>query len=228
MDKKTFRTALLFGCIGAAVTLIGDLLIGANPAAEASTGAELVDMFADAVGNSDLRMALGGMLGAVGIPVTGIGYYGISLLLRNERGVLPVLYKAALLAYIGLAGAGVHLACAAIPLLYKWIAATDARLAVEVAEKYACFFMLPVTALFGVLLLVALIYQSVIFAKGRTAYPKRAALYNMAVGVVAAYIAATLIGNNAVGNGIATGAISIGHLWMFGMLLLKLPEEYRG
>lgn len=227
MVSERFQKGLAVGLGGAVITLIGDLLIGANPAAGELTGVMMVDMFLDAVGNSSLRMILGGMLGAVGISFTGVGYYQIYQLLKHRKGLMPYVYQLSTLLFIGLAGAGTHLSCAAIPMLYQWIAASDPTLAAVVTEKYANCFMMPPTILFGVLLIAALIYQTVIIWKRETAYPRRAVFYNMAFGVIAAYAAAAIIGNNAIGNGVGTGAISIGHIWMFGMMLVGCPNEYR-
>lgn len=228
MDKRKYRNGLIFGIIGALLTMLGDFLIGANPAAEISTGVAMIDMFADGMNNSDLRMVLGGLLGAIGIPITGIGYYRIyKAFIEKERGVMPLLYKVAILAYVGLAGAGVHLNCAAIPLLYKWVAATDPALAAQVAEKYANYFMMPPAVIFGVLLFIALVYQMVLFGRGKTPYPKWTLIFNMAFGVIPPYLIAAIIGNNVVGNGIGTAAISIGHLYMFTMFFLHIPDEYK-
>lgn len=227
MNQEKYKQGLTIAFIGAAMTLIGDLLIGANPAAPELTGVMMVDLFRDATSNSDLRMVWGGMLGAVGISFTGVGYVQIYQILKNQRGIMPFIYQLSALMYIGLAGAGTHLNCAAIPMLYKWIAVSDPQLAVSVTEKYAYYFMMPPTVLFGVLLFVALVYQAVLIGRGKTAYPKHAVFYHMVFGVIVAYAAAAIIGNNAIGNGIGTGAISMGHMWMFGMMLLKRPEAYR-
>lgn len=169
-------------------------------------------------------MVLGGMLGAIGISFTGVGYFQISQFLKDGKGILPRVYQLSTLMFIGLAGAGTHLSCAAIPMLYKWIAVSDPELAVTVAEKYANCFMMPPTVIFGILLLASLVYQTVVIWKKETAYPRHAVFYNMAFGVIAAYALAAVIGDNVIGNGIETSAISIGHLWMFGMMLLKCPR----
>lgn len=227
MDREAYKRGLLIGLVGAVLTLMGDFLLGANPAAGVTTGVAMVDMFADAFSNSDLRMVLGGMCGAIGIPMSGVGYYQLGQLLKREKGTMLWLYQAAVLAFTGLAGAGTHVSCAVIPLLYKWIAGSDPELAAAVAEKYASCFMMPMTVIFGVLLFAALAWQAVVIARGRTIYPSYAVFYNMVFGVIAAYVLACIIGNNAVGNGIGTGAISIGHIWMFGMMLWKLPQEQR-
>ena len=112
-----------------------------------------------------------------------------------------------------------------IPLLYEWIAGTDEQLAIQVAEKYANYFMMPLMVIFGCLLLTALVYQTIIILKGKTSFSKRAALYNMAIGVVISYILAAVIGDNIIGNAIGTGAISIGHLYMFMMFMIDRPKD---
>lgn len=228
MDNKKFRNGMLFGILGAILILLGDLLIGANSASDITTGSQMVDMFIDAAGNSELRMALGGMLGAVGIPVTALGYYQLyERLFRPLGGVMPSVCRFGVYATAVLGGAGVHLPCAVIPMLYKWIAPTDPALAANVAERYANWFMMPSMVIFGVLLFTALVYQTAVIVKGKTAYRKRAALYNMAIGAAASYILAWAIGKNTVGNGIGTGAISIGHLYMFTMFYADMPKEFR-
>ncbi|MBR1423385.1 MAG: hypothetical protein IJ571_08100 [Ruminococcus sp.] len=227
MDNKKFRNGMLFGIIGAILTLLGDLLIGANPASDITTGSQMVDMFIDAAGNSELRMVFGGMLGAVGIPITALGYYQLyERLFKPLCGIMPTAYKLGVFATAVLGGAGVHLPCAVIPMLYKWIAPTDPALAASVAERYSNWFMMPSMVIFGVLLFAALIYQTIVIFKGKTAYKRRAALYNMAIGVAVSYVLAWAIGKNAVGNGIGTGAISIGHLYMFTMFYADMPKEY--
>ena len=172
-------------------------------------------------------MVIGGMLGAVGIPITALGYYQLyERLFKPQDGIMPSVYRIGVYATAVLGGAGVHLPCAVIPMLYKWIAPTDSALATSVAERYADWFMMPTMVIFGVLLFAALIYQTVVIIKGRTAYRKRAAFYNMAIGVAVSYVLAWAIGKNAVGNGIGTGAISIGHLYMFTMFYADMPKEW--
>ena len=219
--KKGYKIAIL----GAFLTLLGDFLLGANPCANTTTGVLMLDMFMDAVNNSEIRMVLGGMLGAIGIPLEGIGYYQIYKLLKSQKGIWPTIYKWAVIAYTGLAGCGVHLACAVLPMLYKWIASTDPILAVDVTQKYANYFMMPPMIIFGVLLFIALFYQAIIFGLEKTIYPRHAALYNMVVGVIVTYIVAMFFDGTIVGNAIGTGTISFGNLWMFIMLLVKYPKE---
>ena len=131
---------------------------------------------------------------------------------------MPILYQAAVLAQTGIAGAS-HLSCAVIALLLKWIAPTDPDLAVDAVLKYTYCILTPMTVIFGVLLFIALLYIFILIIKGGTPYPKHAAFYNMAFGAGVFMLIGAVIGNNTIGNGISTAAVSMGTLWMFSMML---------
>ncbi|MBR1383074.1 MAG: hypothetical protein IJ555_04595 [Ruminococcus sp.] len=73
MDNRKFRNGMLFGILGAILTLLGDLLIGANSASDITTGSQMVDMFIDAA-SYILAWAIG--KNAVG---NGIGTGAISI-----------------------------------------------------------------------------------------------------------------------------------------------------
>ena len=76
MTQKQYKTTLLLGIIGAVLTLIGDLLICANPAggSDITTGSSMLDAFVDSAATSDFRLVLGGMLGMIGLPLEGAAY----------------------------------------------------------------------------------------------------------------------------------------------------------
>lgn len=221
MTQKQYKITLLLGIIGAVLTIFGDFLIGANPAGGSAitTGSPMLDAFADSTAGSDLRLVLGGMLGLIGLPLEGAAYFGIGkFLLKDRKGVMPILYQAAVLAQTGIAGSA-HLSCAVIALLMKWIAPADPNLAVDAVLKYTDYILTPMTVIFGVLLFIALIYQFILIVRGSTPYPRYAAFYNMALGAGVFMLIGAVIGNNTIGNGISTAAVSMGTLWMFSMML---------
>ena len=227
MTLKQYKTTLLLGVIGAVLTLIGDLMIGANPAGGSgiSTGSPMLDAFADSAMTSDLRLVLGGMLGMIGLPLEGVAYFGIGkFLLKERKGTMPILYQAAVLAQTGIAGSA-HLSCAVIALLFKWISPKDTELAVEVIMRYTYNILTPMAIIFGVLLFIALLYVFILIIKGCTPYPRYAAFYNMAFGAAAGGLLGALIGNNMIGNGVSTAAVSIGQLWMFVMMLVTVKNR---
>ncbi len=135
----------------------------------------------------------------------------------QSKGALPILYQAAVLAQTGIAGSA-HLSCAVIALLMKWIAPADPNLAVDVVLKYTYYILTPMTVIFGVLLFIALLYLFILIIKGSTPYPKHAAFFHMAFCAGAFMLIGALIGNNTIENGISTAAVSMGTLWMFGMM----------
>ncbi|MBR1863674.1 MAG: hypothetical protein IJ806_06275 [Ruminococcus sp.] len=51
---------MIFGIAGAVLTLLGDLLIGANPASGITTGSQMVDMFIDAAENPSCEWSWAG------------------------------------------------------------------------------------------------------------------------------------------------------------------------
>ena len=221
MTQKQYKITLLLGIIGAVLTIFGDFLIGANPAGGSAitTGSPMLDAFADSTAGSDLRLVLGGMLGLIGLPLEGAAYFGIGkFLLKDRKGVMPILYQAAVLAQTGIAGSA-HLSCAVIALLMKWIAPADPNLAVDAVLKYTDYILTPMTVIFGVLLFIALLYQFILIVRGSTPYPRYAAFYNMALGAGVFMLIGAVIGNNTIGNGISTAAVSMGTLWMFSMML---------
>lgn len=221
MTQKQYKITLLLGIIGAVLTIFGDFLIGANPAGGSAitTGSPMLDAFADSTAGSDLRLVLGGMLGLIGLPLEGAAYFGIrKFLLKDRKGVMPILYQAAVLAQTGIAGSA-HLSCAVIALLMKWIAPADPNLAVDAVLKYTDYILTPMTVIFGVLLFIALIYQFILIVRGSTPYPRYAAFYNMVLGAGVFMLIGAVIGNNTIGNGISTAAVSMGTLWMFSMML---------
>ena len=221
MTQKQYKITLLLGIIGAVLTIFGDFLIGANPArgSAITTGSPMLDAFADSTAGSDLRLVLGGMLGLIGLPMEGAAYFGMGkLLLKDRKGVMPILYQAAVLAQTGIAGSA-HLSCAVIALLMKWIAPADPNLAVDIVLKYTYCILTPMTVIFGVLLFIALLYQFILIVRGSTPYPRYAAFYNMALGAGVFMLIGAVIGNNTIGNGISTAAVSMGTLWMFSMML---------
>ncbi len=79
MTQKQYKITLLFGIIGAVLTILGDFLIGANPAGGSAitTGSPMLDAFADSAAGSDLRLVLGGMFGLIGLPLEGAAYFGM-------------------------------------------------------------------------------------------------------------------------------------------------------
>ncbi len=111
MKNKNYfkvRKLLLYGMIGAVLTMIGDfLLLGVD-----STGA------VDALGQyilaaeklSYTRIGLAGFFGFAGIPITAFGFYALYELMQDKTSVLARVYKASVYGYVAFGGA-IHIIC---------------------------------------------------------------------------------------------------------------------
>lgn len=99
---------LIYGLIGAVLTMIGDfLLLGVD-----SVGAEgtLGQYIIAAQKLSYTRIGLAGWFGFVGIPVTAFGYFALYELMSDKTTVLAKLYKASVYGFIAFGGA-IHIIC---------------------------------------------------------------------------------------------------------------------
>lgn len=93
---------------------------------------------------------------------------------------------------------------------------------------YLIDFLVPATALFLVAFLVVTVTQMRAFAKGLTPLPKWGWVFSALFGVPAAVL--LKMPNLPLTNALATGWISIGHIWMFGGLLFLTkdgPEDHQ-
>ena len=106
--KEKMTRFLIYGIIGAILTMIGDcLLLGVD-----TTGASgaLGQYIVSAQKLSYTRIGLGGFFGFVGIPVTAFGFYVLYMLIEEKSSMLARLYRASVYGYIALGGA-IHIIC---------------------------------------------------------------------------------------------------------------------
>ncbi len=108
MNKKKWIKFLVYGMIGAVLTMIGDcLLLGVDTReAVGSLGQYIVS----AQKVSYTRIGLAGSFGYVGIPLTAFGFYVLYLMLEKKDSMLARLYRASVYGYIALGGA-IHIIC---------------------------------------------------------------------------------------------------------------------
>ena len=108
MNKKKWIKFVVYGMIGAVLTMIGDcLLLGVDTReAVGSLGQYIVS----AQKVSYTRIGLAGSFGYVGIPLTAFGFYVLYLMLEKKDSMLARLYRASVYGYIALGGA-IHIIC---------------------------------------------------------------------------------------------------------------------
>ena len=218
MNRDKAEKYLKIGLLGALLTLVGDLLIGA---AGFPDGANLLDgYFAIALAMPAWRPILGGMIGFAGICLEFCGLMTIYPLIRAEMPRGGRFYKLAMHVYLAVGGGAVHLPCGAFMWIYKSVAGAAGQAAGrDIALKYLLYFLLPVTVVFAVFFIGASIVQFIAFFKGRTPFPKWYCVFNLLLGK-AVFNGVRRLGNTALINGIGTSNMSLGAIVMFTALLL--------
>ena len=211
------RIAHLFrvGLFGAALTLIGDMLLGWG--VEDETLAGLSRMLSAYTGRSDVGIFTAAMLGLFGITIEGLCYFGIYRLMAERSPVHAHRYRAGIFGYVIFGGCGFHVPVCAMVFLVKH------GLAEALVWKYAMYFVLPAFILFWVFFAVLVIAQIQAFTKGLTPYPKWCWVFSLPVGMAAAMLL-NVFGNRPWVNAITCAWISVGNLWMYGGLLAMLKK----
>ena len=218
MNGEQAKRNLKIGLLGALLTLVGDLLIGA---AKFPDGANMIDgYFAIALAMPAWRPVLGGMIGFVGICLEFPGLMTLYPLIREKMPRGGRFYRLSMYVYLAAGGGAVHLPCGA----FMWIckAVTEAAGQVvgrDIAFKYLMYFLLPVTVVFAVFFIGANLVQFIAFARGRTPFPGWYCAFNLLVGK-AVFNGVRRLGNTALINGIGTSNMSLGAIVMFTALLL--------
>ena len=203
-DDSKVKKLLLYGMIGAVLTMIGDfLLLGVD-----STGAvgALGQYILAAEKISYTRIGLSGFFGFAGIPVTAFGFYALYELMQDKTSVLARIYKASVYGYVAFGGA-IHIICCYL--------VTGMKQALEIGYVVPCFVIFMAFYFANVITLILII------AKGKTLLPRWMWLINP----FAFKILLNLLGKmstSAFWNGIACSNMSLGALIIFLAWMLVL------
>ncbi len=226
LDRTGIRRLLITGLTGSVLTGIGDLLLGFGEETEAVGPAET--LLASAVNLTDAQLILGGLLGAFGLFLEGIGFFALYRLMADAAPKHARVYRIGILGYLWLAPIGCHMNVGLLNYAYKTVLALDAQAAAQAAQVMIYAFCVPLWILLLAFWVPMLVIQFTVFAKGRTPYPPGAKWFHLAVGMLPALVLAAVIGpHTALGAGIGTMFLSFGNAFTFGGLLWTLPEEKR-
>ena len=218
MNAVKSEKHLKISLFGAALTLIGDLLIGA---AKFPDGANMIEgYFAVALAMPAWRPILGGLIGFLGICLEFCGFMTLYPLIRKEMPRGGRFYRLAMYVYLAVAGGAVHLPCGVFMWVYKSVAEAAGQAAgYDIALRYLLYFLLPVAIVFAVFFTGASVVQFIAFIKGRTPFPKWYCVFNPLIGKIV-FNGIRRLGNTALINGIGTSNMSLGAIVMFAALLL--------
>ena len=117
LDRPRIRKLLLIGLIASVMTGIGDFLIGFGEEMEVSGFAESV--MANALNLSDTQLIWGGLLGALGLFLEGLAFFGIYRLMADAAPKYAHIYRAGIFGYIWLAPIGCHMNVGLLNYAYK-------------------------------------------------------------------------------------------------------------
>ena len=212
-DYSKIRKLLLYGMIGAVLTMIGDfLLLGVD---STGAGGALGQYILAAEKISYTRIGLGGSFGFVVIPVTAFGFYALYELMQDKTSILSRIYKASVYGYVAFGG-GIHIICCYLVTGMKKALETgtgqESMLSVILAEQGG--YLIPCFVVFMAFYLANVITLILIIAKGRTPLPRWMWLINP----FAFKILLNLVGkmsSAAFWNGIACSNMSLGALIIF-------------
>ena len=226
LDRTRIKKLLLIGLIGAILTGIGDFLLGYGENTAGNTLATSV--MASAPNLADRQMIAGSLLGFFGIFLEGLACFAVYRLMADAAPRYAHIYRAGIFGYIWLAPVGCHMNMGVLNLAYKYLLQADAALAAKAADRLFYGFSLPAYLLLVVFWLPMMIVQFLAFSRGLTPYPRKARWFCVPLGALPSLILAAILGpETALGAGIGTMFLSFGNAFMFGGLLITLPDKAR-
>ena len=212
-DYLKVRKLLIYGMIGAVLTMIGDFLLLAIDSAGAAGVLGQYILAAEKI--SYTRIGLAGSFGFAGIPVTAFGFYALYELMQDKASVLARIYKASIYGFLAFGGA-IHIICCYLVTGIKKAleAGTDqeSMLSVILAEQGG--YLIPCFVIFMAFYFANVITLILIIAKGKTPLPRWMWLINP----FAFKILLNLVGKMSTAafwNGIACSNMSLGALIIF-------------
>lgn len=214
------KKLLLYGMIGAVLTMIGDfLLLGVD--SNGAIGA-LGQYILAAEKISYTRIGLAGSFGFAGIPITAFGFYALYELMQDKASVLARVYKISVYGYVAFGGA-IHIICCYLVTGMKKAleigTGQESMLSVILAEQGG--YVVPCFVIFMAFYFANVITLILIIAKGKTLLPRWMWLINP----FAFKILLNLLGKmstSAFWNGIACSNMSLGALIIFLAWMLVL------
>ena len=226
LNRNRIKKLLLIGLFASIMTGIGDFLIGYGP--EVSGHSFASQLMANVDGVSDTQFILGSLFGFVGLFLEGLAMFGIYRLMADKAPKYAHIYRSGIFGYIWLAPIGCHMNLGIFNIAYRYLKQYDLVLADQVLNKLLYAFSIPVWILLILFWLPAIIAQFKAFAESKTPYPTYAKWFSVLVGMIPALVIGMLIGKDSIlGPAIGTTFLSCGNAFVFGGLLVTLPDEKR-
>lgn len=221
LDWKKIKYFLILGLIAAIMVLIGDMLLGFTVGDNDLAGLE--KKLSAYLSLSDKRIFWSSILGFIGIPLEGLGYFGIYSIIKTDSQKYAHSFRNGILGYMIFGGCGVHVPCLACVFFYKYMMKYCPENALDITLKFGLYFLLPGIIMFLIFYIIMSYSQIVAFAKGMTPYPRWCWVFSLPVGMAFCMLF-KFTGNNLFANAITAAWISIANIWMFVGLLVTIKK----
>ena len=213
---------LIYGIIGAILTMIGDCLLCGADTTGAAGGIGRYAVIAGKI--SYTRIGLGAFFGFIGIPVSVFGYYVLYESLKEKDSTAARLYKTSLYGYVALGGA-IHVICCYIMTGIKkdLETGTAAESLLGTLLKEQGGYIIPCMIVFLCFYLMHCICMAVLVAKKKTGFPAWMWILNpltckLLINIIGRF------GSSAAANGILCSNMSLGALLIFAVWWIYLSK----
>lgn len=220
LDWQRIRKLMIIGLLAAVIAFTGDIILGYGVYDDSLTG--LAKTLTQKAAKTDSQLFWSAFLGLIGIPLEALTYFSIYRLMAERSPKHAHSYRSGILGIL-MFGSCVHVTCITLVYFYKYLTLAGDPQALERATDFTKLFLAPATVIFFIFFLVLVITQISAFAKGLTPYPKWCWIFSLPFGMV--FVAVLkLFGSKALVNGLSTGWINIGGIWMYSGLLLMMKK----
>ena len=221
LDWSRIVHLLKLGIFAALLVLLGDMLLGWGVSDPKVT--ELPAMFTRYLSVSDGRIFASALLGLIGIPLECLCWFAIYRMIRPYSEKDAHALRSGIIGCLAFGGCGVHMPCCMAVYLLKHYYADDPTAVVRQITPWLAWFLLPATVIFAVFFFITAIVQLRAFQAGHTPLPRSCWVFSLLFGLVW-IVLMRLLGDHGITNALATGWISVGHLWRMGGLLVSIKK----
>ncbi len=225
MEYTRWRKMLKIGMISSFITIVlGEMPLGWVIYPE--SGNKLLDLILGSGNLSLLQMASGVLFGAIFIPLQ---YYGLKAIAEivSKSGYTPcgkVTEIGARACAFG--GGSVHVLCVAAMFLCKMENTASLRQIPQSITDFSLYLLLPFSLVFILIYLSMSIAMAIPIFKGKTIFPKWAAIFNPLSGKILLNTLALAAPNSKLVNAVRMGNMGVGSLITFAAFWILL-ERYQ-
>ncbi len=204
---------MVWGLIGALITVVGEMLQGAVPSSNAAD--KMTALFSSFENLAVWRIGLGSTVGALGILMQFFGVYGIYLTFTNRENRWARIYHAGMYVF-SVIGSVVHVLMSFMVYSYK--------ISMEAMMEVTVWFAAPIVVLFFIGYIPFAIAMAVQFRKGNTPFPKWLWFLNPLCGKAFFGAVTAILPGSALINGISYSNMGLSSVILFSVVLFTMNK----